>query len=769
MWLKYILAIIAVSCIQWIFRRIVKKQNQQQEQDAPNTLKSEPIESGKSNPQGSEINKYTKEHADMSERAYYFIKHYPNDTYVSKYGMSYRNFVRELPVLEDNKKDMLFKTTAICLIGRIDLHKEFMDYLRFIEADVCRNMRDSDTAFSIRQHTERSINSFLIKNRVEGKKPNMFYEDAFLIISYACRSAQEKQMSHLVGKTINGALIKRLSDIVCFPRCYFEGFENTVRETKCPADTLSIKMDYIVNTLDGKISAKSFEKLVGVLLNAAADLYANMGVEMKGLEAFLYVKNNIQSFFKEDCINPNIVSEFFYDECFLIVICKIQEEKKDRLDRAAHNIRCEWEKSMAEMEIQQQEQPFLVYSNQNQYGQQKKNGQNAETNKRDRRDNSIFILGWVVVAMVALVIGFFIMREANSLRDEKINAPTPKPTTSIYHTSSSSLPTVNLLRLHEILTETTPGFTIDFFDFCDDMADENNRHRLHENLGKSDSNFTVSFEEFSRDLGFAQTPSISNNTEKLYKALQLEGYSDLGSYSEFESRLKDENSRMKLHEAMSNDGFEDVGSFEDFNNKLGYVDSKTYSAPSENTLAIMNHDIGFRIPSNMEVRKDGSMIEGVMKEMGKIHYIEYSTDKITLQPKGLNENKKEALGVYARAIINVRRGNSNDFPSIDKWSRDEIEYMKKLNDESIKADAKKVGMTISAFSETKIKEIGGKKSMYCSYVRQSANGADSPVFVQSYRIPDNDKCVEITLSYRKSETHLWESDFKEIIESFDIK
>ena len=79
---------------------------------------------------------------------------------------------------------------------------------------------------------------------------------------------------------------------------------------------------------------------------------------------------------------------------------------------------------------------------------------------------------------------------------------------------------------------------------------------------------------------------MTDNTAKLYNALQSEGYSDLGSYSEFEARLKDENSRKKLHDVMLNDEFEDVGSFEDFNSRLGF------GAPAEET-AVMQAAIPY--------------------------------------------------------------------------------------------------------------------------------------------------------------------------------
>jgi len=273
------------------------------------------------------------------ERAGYFTKYYPNDFYVREYGMSYRNFIRMLPLMDNERYSMLFKTLSICLLRNMDILDDYVNYLKFIGTDIYKNMDDSDTAFSVKKHIDKSINIFLGKHGIDSNKPNMFYEDSYLLISYECQGIQNSQVNHLVGKTINGITVKKLSDIICYPRPYFEYIEETIKETKKPKDAISIKMDYIVNMLDGKIRNTSFEYLVDLILRMSQEIYNGAGFKShKGIELFLYVKHNIESFLEKEKFNTKTLSNVFYDECFLLVIYKIQEElESTKTERAKDN------------------------------------------------------------------------------------------------------------------------------------------------------------------------------------------------------------------------------------------------------------------------------------------------------------------------------------------------------------------------------------------------------------------------------------------------
>ena len=266
-----------------------------------------------------------------AERKCYYYEHYPNDFYVQEYGMCYRNFIRMLPQIDNERYSRLFKTLSICLILIEDAFCDYVNYLKYIGVDIYDNMNDSDTAFSVKKHIEKSINIFLSRHGISPNKPNMFYEDSFLLISHECQNTQNAQINHLVGKTINGITIKKLSDIICYPHSYFECFENTIKETKKPKDAISIKLDYIVNTLDGKIKDTSFEYLVDLILRISQEIYNSANHKSrKGLELFIYVQHEVKNFLKGENLDLNLVPNIFYDECFLIVIYKIQEELESK-------------------------------------------------------------------------------------------------------------------------------------------------------------------------------------------------------------------------------------------------------------------------------------------------------------------------------------------------------------------------------------------------------------------------------------------------------
>lgn len=266
-----------------------------------------------------------------TERKCYYYEYFPNDIYVREYGMCYRNFIRILPLIDNDRYSKLFKTMSICLILNADIFENYVNYLKFISTDIYKNINDSYTAFSVKKHIDNSINIFLKKHGINSNKPNMFYEDSFLLISHECQNMQNCQVEHLMGKTINGITIKKMSDIICYPHSYFESFEKTVKDIKRPKNAISIKFDYIANTLDGKIKDTSFEDLVNLILKISQEIYNSLNCKShKGLEIFLYVKHRIESFLVEESFNIKTLSNVFYDECFLVVVYKIQEELESK-------------------------------------------------------------------------------------------------------------------------------------------------------------------------------------------------------------------------------------------------------------------------------------------------------------------------------------------------------------------------------------------------------------------------------------------------------
>ncbi|WP_192922345.1 LPD38 domain-containing protein [Parabacteroides merdae] len=61
-----------------------------------------------------------------------------------------------------------------------------------------------------------------------------------------------------------------------------------------------------------------------------------------------------------------------------------------------------------------------------------------------------------------------------------------------------------------------------------------------------------------------------DNTARLYEVLKGEGYTDLGTLSEFEGSLKDSGKREHVYTVLSENGYSDLGDFKQFETKLGY-------------------------------------------------------------------------------------------------------------------------------------------------------------------------------------------------------
>ena len=74
---------------------------------------------------------------------------------------------------------------------------------------------------------------------------------------------------------------------------------------------------------------------------------------------------------------------------------------------------------------------------------------------------------------------------------------------------------------------------------------------------------------------------MDNNVIKLYNNLIEDGYSDLGTYEDFKSKLQDESSRRKMYDNLNKDGYSDLGDYNSFNSQLGFASSSQASKKQE--------------------------------------------------------------------------------------------------------------------------------------------------------------------------------------------
>lgn len=185
----------------------------------------------------------------------------------------------------------------------------------------------------------------------------------------------------------------------------------------------------------------------------------------------------------------------------------------------------------------------------------------------------------------------------------------------------------------------------------------------------------------------------------------------------------------------------------------------------DSQVASLRNVCSFRVPSNMEVRKDGSLADDASKEFYTSKKVTYNSNSVILQPSGFDDLKKDATGLFGRIIISLEQGKKGEYIKISEMSKEDISLIKNMIIKSFKNNAKTNGMSVLSYSSVEIKNIGGRLAFYYTYIRRSAREKLASVFVQNYRVLDDDKAIQITLSYRSSEKDIWDYKFNEFIKS----
>ncbi len=194
------------------------------------------------------------------------------------------------------------------------------------------------------------------------------------------------------------------------------------------------------------------------------------------------------------------------------------------------------------------------------------------------------------------------------------------------------------------------------------------------------------------------------------------------------------------------------------------ITSSDEKVPDDSKYVTVTDLCSFKLHHYLEVRKDGSLLDRGVKKLHETYGWEYQGDRITLQPVGTEEFRTK----YCRIIISKEESKDVDYGTIESYRAEEVEMMKWFIIEKLKENAEKVGMNVIRLSDVSVMRLFGRSVLCYSYLRGSSSSTGAPVFVQVYRILDNDKAIEITLSYRESEKSLWEAPIAEFINSFEL-
>lgn len=163
------------------------------------------------------------------------------------------------------------------------------------------------------------------------------------------------------------------------------------------------------------------------------------------------------------------------------------------------------------------------------------------------------------------------------------------------------------------------------------------------------------------------------------------------------------------------------------------------------------------IPSTMTIRDPnsiaGKFIDNRIKKFA-LEYLDYTADwKYTFIPSGENSANK-----YARIIIYVSRQNNITQKMVKEATMSDLLEVKAAR----MKEAKQIGMDVKNFSVSK--EIYGGK--YAVVLRYDRAGLSGDVHVEDYMFYLLNKQIEVTISYRISESRFWKQDFTKIPSTF---
>jgi len=182
----------------------------------------------------------------------------------------------------------------------------------------------------------------------------------------------------------------------------------------------------------------------------------------------------------------------------------------------------------------------------------------------------------------------------------------------------------------------------------------------------------------------------------------------------------------------------------------------------------------FQIPPTVEIQK-GTYKRITDQFQKMILEIDESPDRVTAQPKGINDFDPVALNKYCRIIVETERGTKGDYVKLDEpllYSEAELKQLdkefKNLLEQLVAIwNAKGVKMTVLSLQPFKITRVNGVDALVIRYTR-SINDAPS-VLMQVYTIQNNDVMQKIAISYRESEKDIWADDLGRVINTFKFK
>lgn len=180
-------------------------------------------------------------------------------------------------------------------------------------------------------------------------------------------------------------------------------------------------------------------------------------------------------------------------------------------------------------------------------------------------------------------------------------------------------------------------------------------------------------------------------------------------------------------------------------------------------------DFGYiSIPSNLELQSGiyKRFAENFQISIGTIDY-EILDKRAVFQQKGVNSGEK--TNTYARVIIKTFIDNFGDYEYLENATsptQSELQELNSIFQSGTEDSFIGTPLTLLNWYGTEWVKINDFYALKVSYLRKLQG--KPPVYVEIFRIQNNDRLHEVIMSFRQEDRNIWQPLYKKIRESIKV-
>ncbi len=174
------------------------------------------------------------------------------------------------------------------------------------------------------------------------------------------------------------------------------------------------------------------------------------------------------------------------------------------------------------------------------------------------------------------------------------------------------------------------------------------------------------------------------------------------------------------------------------------------------------------LPEEMEIQA-GQLKELTEAYAKDLHGNLDNHQSLVFQQKGLNSADSNSFKTYARVVVDTYKGKKETYKKLSQTNNlnnDDIEFYKNNFEIQVQNIWPRAKMKLIRSNEILISTVGNNYCTKHSYIRQLENSP--PVFVEVFRIQNNDRVHLITFSYRIKDETQWKKVMEKILNSIKV-